>query len=46
MGLNKQGRHGFVLLTISPRKLAVRFVGSTPGSFGDRFEIASGHAAR
>jgi hypothetical protein len=39
MGLNKQRRHGFVLLTISPRKLAVGFVGSTPGSFGDRFEI-------
>jgi 3',5'-cyclic AMP phosphodiesterase CpdA len=46
MGLNKQRRHGFVLLTISPQKLAVRFVGSTPGSFGDRFEIASGDAAR
>jgi Calcineurin-like phosphoesterase len=46
MGSNKQRRHGFVMLTISPRKLAVRFVGSTPGSFGDRFEIASGDAAR
>lgn len=40
MGRNTSGnRHGFAMLTISPRRLAVRFVGSTPGSFADRFEI-------
>jgi Calcineurin-like phosphoesterase len=40
MGRNTKGnRHGFSSLTISPRRLAVRFVGSTPGSFEDRFEI-------
>ena len=41
MGNNSGNRHGFTNLTISPRKLAVRFVGSAPGSFADRFEIAS-----
>jgi hypothetical protein len=40
MGANTRGnRHGFALLTISPRRLGVRFVGSTPGSFADRFQI-------
>jgi hypothetical protein len=29
------------MLTISPRSLSVRFVGSTPGSFEDRFEIVN-----
>jgi hypothetical protein len=44
MGRNTPGhRHGFALLTLSPERLDVRFVGSTPGSFGDRFAIeASG----
>lgn len=41
MGKNRRSRHGFAMLTISRRKLAARFVGSTPGSFADRFEIAS-----
>jgi Calcineurin-like phosphoesterase len=42
MGRNTPGqRHGFAMLTISERRLLVRFVGSTPGSFADRFEIES-----
>ncbi|MEK6252243.1 MAG: metallophosphoesterase [Actinomycetota bacterium] len=41
MGKNSGSRHGFTMLTISPLKLAVQFVGSTPGSFADRFEIVS-----
>jgi hypothetical protein len=40
MGRNTRGsRHGFALLDISPARLSVRFVGSTPGSFEDSFEI-------
>jgi Calcineurin-like phosphoesterase len=40
MGGNTRGnRHGFAMLTISPRRLDVRFVGSTRGSFADRFRI-------
>jgi hypothetical protein len=40
MGRNTPGaRHGFARLTFSPQRLAVQFVGSTPGSFSDRFEI-------
>jgi Calcineurin-like phosphoesterase len=39
MGKNSDPRHGFAMLTISPRALSIRFVGSTPGSFADRFEI-------
>lgn len=40
MGRNTPGsRHGFALLKISPRRLDVRFVGSTDGSFTDRFAI-------
>jgi Calcineurin-like phosphoesterase len=41
MGKNSDPRHGFAMLTLSPRALSLRFVGSTPGSFGDRFEIVS-----
>jgi Calcineurin-like phosphoesterase len=41
MGKNSEPRHGFAMLTISPRALRVRFVGSTPGSFADRFEIVN-----
>jgi Calcineurin-like phosphoesterase len=41
MGKNSEPRHGFARLTISPRALSVRFVGSTPGSFADRFEIVN-----
>jgi 3',5'-cyclic AMP phosphodiesterase CpdA len=38
MGANTRGnRHGFAMLTMSARRLGVRFVGSTPGSFTDRF---------
>lgn len=40
MGANTRGnRRGFALLTVSPERLEVRFVGSTPGSFADHFEI-------
>jgi 3',5'-cyclic AMP phosphodiesterase CpdA len=40
MGRNSRGnRHGFAMLTLSRRRLAVRFVASTPGSFADRFAI-------
>jgi hypothetical protein len=40
MGQNTPGdRHGFTMLEISQQRLRSRFVGSTPGSFGDRFEI-------
>jgi hypothetical protein len=40
MGKNTPGnRSGFALLTISPEALAVRFVGSEPGSFDDAFAI-------
>jgi Calcineurin-like phosphoesterase len=43
MGGNTPGnRHGFSLVTISRRRLALRFVGSTPGTFSDRFEIVGG----
>jgi hypothetical protein len=42
MGQNTPGeRHGFAMLTISQRRLLVRFVGSTPGSFADHFEVES-----
>ena len=42
MGANTPGkRNGFSLLELSPRRLRARFVGSTPGSFGDRFEISA-----
>jgi 3',5'-cyclic AMP phosphodiesterase CpdA len=41
MGKNSDPRHGFAMLTISPRALRVRFVGSSPGSFADRFEIVN-----
>jgi hypothetical protein len=41
MGSNTPGaRHGFAMLTFSPQRLAVHFIGSTPGSFSDRFEIS------
>lgn len=40
MGRNTPGaRHGFAMVTFSPQRLAVQFIGSTPGSFSDRFEI-------
>jgi 3',5'-cyclic AMP phosphodiesterase CpdA len=40
MGRNTPGRrYGFVLLDISPKRMSVRFVGSTAGSFDDAFEI-------
>ena len=40
MGRNTPAKHyGFALLDITPEKMAVRFVGSTPGSFEDAFEI-------
>jgi 3',5'-cyclic AMP phosphodiesterase CpdA len=40
MGRNTPGKHyGFALLDITPERMAVRFVGSTPGSFEDGFEI-------
>jgi hypothetical protein len=43
MGANSPGRrHGFALLQISPSRLAVRFVPSTPGTFSDRFRIVAG----
>ena len=41
MGKNSDPRYGFAMLSLSPRAMSVRFVGSTPGSFGDRFEIVS-----
>jgi Calcineurin-like phosphoesterase len=42
MGRNTPGdRHGFAMLEISQQRLLVRFVGSTAGSFGDRFEIVA-----
>ncbi len=41
MGRNTPGkRHGFALLAISRRRLVLRFVASSPGSFGDHFVIA------
>jgi 3',5'-cyclic AMP phosphodiesterase CpdA len=40
MGQNTRGsRYGFALLDLSPTRMSVRFVGSTPGSFEDAFEI-------
>ena len=42
MGRTSPGaREGFALLTISADRLEGRFVGSTPGSFRDRFEIVA-----
>jgi hypothetical protein len=41
MGKNSEPRHGFAMLTISQRSLRVQFIGSTPGSFADRFEIVN-----
>jgi Calcineurin-like phosphoesterase len=47
MGKNTTGaRHGFALLTITPRRFEVRFMGSTPGLFADRFSIADGLSSR
>jgi hypothetical protein len=37
----KDGRHGFTSMVVTPSKLTVKFVGSTPGSFGDEFEIVA-----
>jgi 3',5'-cyclic AMP phosphodiesterase CpdA len=43
MGRNTRGsRSGFALLDITPERMSVRFVGSTPGSFEDAFEIERG----
>ncbi len=43
MGENTRGkRHGFSLLTLEPGRASIRFVGSTPGRFGDRALIAAG----
>jgi Calcineurin-like phosphoesterase len=43
MGKNSPGaRFGFARLEITPERLALRFVGTTPGSFEDRFEIVGG----
>jgi hypothetical protein len=39
MGANRRGRHGFAMFDITPSTLAVKFVGSTPGSFTDEFQI-------
>ena len=40
MGRNTPGnRSGFLELGITPERLVARFVGSTPGSFSDRFSI-------
>jgi hypothetical protein len=40
MGRNSPGaRFGFAQLEITPERLGVRFVGTTPGSFEDRFAI-------
>jgi hypothetical protein len=40
MGRNTRGRrHGFALLDLSPTRMSLHFVGSTPGSFDDAFEI-------
>jgi 3',5'-cyclic AMP phosphodiesterase CpdA len=40
MGKNTEGnRSGFALLSISQDELTVRFAGSTPGEFEDRFSI-------
>jgi predicted phosphohydrolase len=36
---NSNARHGFSLLTLSPDKLELRVVGSSPGSFEDSFAI-------
>jgi hypothetical protein len=41
MGANRRGRHGFASLDMTPSTLAVRFVGSTPGSFDDEFKIVA-----
>ena len=41
MGRNSEPRHGFAMLSFSPRALSVRFVGSSPGGFEDRFEIVN-----
>ena len=40
MGRNSPGKHfGFALLDVTPKRMTVRFVGSTPGSFKDAFEL-------
>jgi len=39
MGANDGARHGFASLVVTSSKLSVRFVGSSPGSFSDEFEI-------
>jgi 3',5'-cyclic AMP phosphodiesterase CpdA len=40
MGRNTRGsRYGFAQLDLSPTRMSVRFVGSTPGGFEDAFEI-------
>ena len=40
MGRNSPGKHfGLALLDVTPKRMTVRFVGSTHGSFEDAFEL-------
>jgi hypothetical protein len=39
MGRNQDPRHGWAAVTITQSKLDVAFIGSSPGSFEDRFSV-------
>jgi 3',5'-cyclic AMP phosphodiesterase CpdA len=46
MGANRRARHGFASIALTPSMLGLKFVGSTPGSFSDEFEIVAKQSAQ